>query len=165
MPTVQDYGSYTAMTVTALNSLANSATVGWQSDRVDNLTTKALDYEILVELDLASTAPANDMCVYVFAVPWVYDGSTWHPADGGTATRPSGSQSSYTIGTNHNLRPLMTLAYTATGQVVSDVRPLSAAFGGVMPDGWSLVIVNYSGAALAASANVLAYRSIKAAAE
>ena len=54
------YGAWTALTVTALQSLASSATAGWQSDRIDNTSTKALDYEIMIKLPMANTAPAND---------------------------------------------------------------------------------------------------------
>ena len=42
----EKFGSYTAMTVTNLQSLASSATAGWQSARVSNVSTLALDYNI-----------------------------------------------------------------------------------------------------------------------
>lgn len=156
----QEYGTYAAMTVTNLNSLANSQTAGWQSARVDNTSAKADDYEILVEIDLANTAAANDKTIYVYAVPWVYDGSAWHCPDGGNATRPSGSEGTYTLGTTNNIRLLMALNYVTADQVVCGVANLSNAFGSAIPDGWSLVIINYTGAAIAASANVVAYRPI-----
>ena len=73
------YGSKTVMTVTNLQSLANSATVGWQSDRVSNLSTKAIDYEIFVKLTTANTAPANDRAMYVWMCPFYTTdaGTTW----------------------------------------------------------------------------------------
>ena len=77
------YGTYTAMTVTNLQSLAIDTTdpyAGWQSARVDNqTTTKALDYEVQILLSTANTAPANDSTVYVYVVPWMYDGAAWTP--------------------------------------------------------------------------------------
>ena len=43
------YGTYTALTITNLNSLASSATAGWQSARISNVSTLALDYEIVIK--------------------------------------------------------------------------------------------------------------------
>jgi len=64
------YGTYTAMTVTNLQSLAIDTAdpfAGWQSARVDNqTTTKAVDYEIQILLSTAATAPANDKAIYVY---------------------------------------------------------------------------------------------------
>ncbi len=156
------YGTYTALTVTNLNSLANSATAGWQSDRVSNLSTLALDYEILIKLDMANTAPANDRAVYVFVSPAVFDGSTWYQADGGTTTLPSGTQGAYTIAgttTTNNLDLLRALSYTTADQVIQATLRLSDLYD-TMPDGFSIIIVNFTGAAVAASGNIVAYRPI-----
>lgn len=159
------YGTYTALSVTALQSLASSATAGWQSARVDNQTSvKALDYEFVFKLTAAATAAANDKAAYVFVSPAVTTdgGTTWLHADGGTTTLPSGTEGTYTIGgltTTNNLRLLTTLAYTATGQTMQGVAMMSDAMGMSMPDGFSLVIVNYTGAALSTGC-VVAYRAI-----
>jgi hypothetical protein len=159
------YGTYTALTVTSLQSLASSATAGWQSARIDNQSSvKALDYEIVVKLPMANTAPANDKAVYVFVSPAVTTdgGTTWLQADGGTATLPSGSEGTYTIAgltTTNNLRPLTQLAYTTQNQTIQGVAMLSDAMGQTMPDGFSIIIVNYSGAALSTGC-VVAYRAI-----
>lgn len=159
------YGTYTALTVTNLQSLASSATAGWQSARVDNQTSvKAIDYEFIVKLTTANTAPANDRAAYVFLSPAVTTdgGTTWLHADGGTTTLPSGTEGTYTIGgvtTTNNLVLLGTLAYTAQQQTMQGVFTLSNAFGQTMPDGFSVIIVNYTGAALSTSC-VVAYRAI-----
>lgn len=158
------YGAYTALTVTNLQSLASSATAGWQSARVDNQTaTKALDYEIVVSLPMANTAPANDRAVYVFISPAVTTdgGTTWLQADGGTTTLPSGSQGTYTIAgvtTTNNLDLLRSCAYTTQNQTVQAVMRLSDLYAS-MPDGFSIIVVNYSGAALSTGC-VVAYRAI-----
>lgn len=157
------YGTYTALTVTNLQSLASSATAGWQSARIDNQTSvKALDYEILVKLPMANTASANDKLVYVFASAATYDGSTWYQSDGGTTTLPSGSEGTYTIGgvtTTNNLQLIAALPYTAQNQTIQATIFASWAFGQNMPDGFSIIIVNYSGAALSTGC-VVAYRAI-----
>ena len=159
------YGTYVALTVTNLNSLASSATAGWQSARIDNQTSvKALDYEITIKLDMANTAPANDKAVYVYISPAVTTdgGTTWLQADGGTTTLPSGSEGTYTIAgvtTTNNLDLLRALAYTTADQVIQGTMRLSDLYD-TMPDGFSIIIVNYSGAAVAASGNIVAYRAI-----
>lgn len=158
------YGTYTALTVTSLQSLASSATAGWQSARIDNQTsTKALDYEIVVKLTTANTAPANDKAVYVFISPAVTTdgGTTWLQADGGTTTLPSGSEGTYTIGgvtTTNNLDLLRAIAYTAQNQTMQATMRLSDLYD-TMPDGFSIIIVNYTGAALSTGC-VVAYRAL-----
>src|SRR3954452_3575070 len=94
------YGSYTAVTVTNLQSLASSATAGWQSGRLDNSSSvKALDYQIFVKLTTANTAPANDQSAYVYISPAMTTdgGTTWLQTDQGTTTLPTGSEGTTTI--------------------------------------------------------------------
>lgn len=150
----------TDMTVTGLNSLASSATVGWQSDRVAIGTE--LDVLVSIKLDMANTAPANDKMVYVYLCPWFYDGSTWYGASLGTATLPTGSQGACTIASAapNNLKLLGTLAYSTADMVLQDSFLLSNVYGSNMPDAWSIVVINYSGAAVAASSNKLMYKKI-----
>lgn len=158
------YGAYTALTITNLNSLASSSTAGWQSDRISNLSALALDYEILVRLNMANTAPANDRAVYVYISPAVTSdgGTTWYHADGGTTTLPSGTQGAYTIAgttTTNNLDLLRPLTYTTADQVIQATMRLSDLYD-TMPDGFSIIIVNFTGAAVGASDNIVAYRAI-----
>ncbi len=158
----QTYGSYTAMTVTNLQSLASSATAGWQSARVDNQTSVlALDYEIFVKLTTANTAPANDKAMYVYASPMITTdaGTTWLASDQGTATLPTGTEGTTTIATPNDLKLLGILNYTTQQMVVQGSFLLSNGVGMSMPDGFSIIIINFSGAALS-TACVVAYRSI-----
>ncbi len=146
-------GSSTAMTVTNLQSMSSSATVGWQSDRVSNLVTLASDYEIFVKLTTANTAPANDKAMYVYVCPFYTTdaGTTWFAASQGTTTLPTGTQGSTTIANPNNLRILGVLNYTTQQMVVQDTFLLSNCFGDRMPDGFSIIIINFSGAALSTS--------------
>ncbi len=149
-------GTSVSMTVTNLNSLENSATAGWQSARVDNTTEKAAEYDVNVTIDLANTAAANDKAIYIYLVRWYYNGSTWTPgSDGGTTTHPAGIEGAYTIGATHNLTPIKTLAYTATNQIVLGQFTIQNP-----GHGWSLVVVNYTGAAIAASGNAIKYAPV-----
>lgn len=144
------YGTTTALAVTALQSMASSATVGWKSVRTSNLSTLATDYEIMVKLTTANTAPANDKAMYVYLIPWYTDdaGTTWYASSGGTATLPTSGDATYTIASPNNFKLLGVLNYTTQQMVVQDVFLLSNAFGNVVPDGFSICIINFSGAAL-----------------
>jgi hypothetical protein len=164
--TTVSYGTYTAMTVTNLQSLANDATDpfgGWQSARVSNVATLAMDYEVTVDLSTAATAAANDKSAYVFLVPWTTtDGGTTWIAGGnfGTTTLPTGSEGTCTITEPNSMRFLGAMPYKDTSQRMQRSFLIAPAFGGVVPDGWSLAIRNASGAALGTGC-VVAYRPVK----
>lgn len=160
------YGSYTAMTVTNLQSLANSITAGWQSARIDNQTSvKALDYEITIKLTTANTAPANDKCMYVYISEAMTTdgGTTWLHDDVGTTTLPTGSEGTITVLSNAtgpmSSKLLGTIPYFTQNMTVEKTFKLSNVAGQFMPDGFSIIIVNYSGAALSTGC-VVAYRAI-----
>ncbi len=158
----QAYGNYIAVTVTNLQSLASSATAGWQSDKIDNQTSvKAIDYEIFVKLTTANTAPANDKAAYVYICPMITtdDGTTWLASDQGTGTLPTGAEGTTTIASPNNLKLLGVLSYTTQQMIMQASFNLSNAVGASMPDGFSIIIINFSGAALATSC-VVAYRAI-----
>lgn len=144
------YGSTIALAVTALQSLASSATAGWKSVKTSNLTAPANDYEVFVKLTFANTAPANDKAASVYVIPWYTDdgGTTWYAASGGTATLPSDADATYTIAEPHNFLLGLVLNYTTTQMVCQGSFLLSNVFGSRMPDGFSFFVKNYSGAAL-----------------
>lgn len=144
----QTRGTVEVKAVTALQSMNSSATVGWKSVATDNTSTKAIDFEIFVKLTTANTAPANDKAAYVYISPAYYDGSTWYYADGGTATLPTSSDASYTIASPLNSRLGMVLNYTTQQMTMQGSFMLSSIFGNTMPDGFIIIIVNYTGAAL-----------------
>lgn len=150
---IPQYGANVVMTVTNLQSLVNSQTVGWQSARVSNLTTLATDYRVLVKLTTANTAPANFKAMYVYVVGWFTSdaGSTWFPSSGGTGTLPSGSEAGYTLADPNDFKQACVLKYTTTQMIVQDSFLLSNVFGNSLPHAWSLVIINFSGANLSTS--------------
>jgi hypothetical protein len=146
-----------AMTVTALASMASSTTAGWQSAVVDNTTNLYADAQVMVVLDFANTAPANEKTAYVYAAGGIESGVLTNPA--------SGSQGSITLlditTTAQALKLIGTVPYTTQDEAV-EAGPFSVglAFGGMLPDFWSIVIMNYSGAALAASGHTVKWRGI-----
>lgn len=158
------YGTYTAMTVTNLQSLANDATDpfgGWQSARVSNVSTLAQDYEIIIDLSTAATTAANDKASYVFIVPWMTtDGGTTWIAGGnfGTTTLPTGSEGTASITEPNSMRLAVALPYKDTSQRMQGAFSIASVLG-YIPEGWSLAIRNCSGAALSTGC-VVAYRSL-----
>lgn len=156
------YGSYTAMTVTNLQSLASSATAGWRSAIVDNQTSvKALDYEIFVKLTTANTAPANDKAAHVWIAPAMTTdgGTTWLITDQGTTTLPTTSEGTTTIASPNNLYWLGDLQYQVATETMQKWMLLSNALGQTMPDGFTIIITNFTGATLSTSC-VVAYRAV-----
>ena len=157
------YGSWTSMTVTNLQSLVNDSSdvyAGWQSARVDNQTSvKAIDFEVQILLSTAATAPAGTQNVYVYVVPWIYDGSTWTPAANfGTTTRPTGSEATANMSDPNSMKGPLAIPYKITSQPLDGYLTL-AGMCGQCPDGWSLAIRNDTGAALGTGC-VVAYRAI-----
>lgn len=151
--------SNTALTLTSLASLANSATAGWQSDIVA-LDVTVSDVIFGFKISMASTAPANDRAVYLYLCPWYNNGTTYLAASQGTATLPTGTVGTTTIASANDLRLLGILAYTTTGMVLQDTFLLSNCFGNVMPDAFSIILINFSGAALSASGHEINYKTI-----
>lgn len=158
------YGTYTAMTVTNLQSLANDATdpfAGWQSARVANHATLAQDYEVIVDLSTAATAGANDKAAYVFLVPWITtDGGTTWIAGGnfGTTTLPTGTEGTTSMTEPNSMKFALALPYKDTSQRMQGMFSIASVLG-YSPDGWSLAIRNCSGAALSTGC-VVSYRSL-----
>lgn len=141
--------------------MASNAANGWQSDLINNIgSVKATDYKLFVALSMGNTAPANDKAAYVYLAT-ATSGSTWDYSDGGTVTLPSGVNGLYTVGSTNNLKLVGVLSYTAQGQTIQSEFNASNAVGNAMPDGFSLVVVNFTGASLGAAGNIVAYRAIK----
>lgn len=160
------YGSYAAMTVTNLQSLASDATdpfSSWQSARVDNQTSvKADDFEIVAHLPMANTAAANDKSAYVYLVPWVTtdDGSTWLAGGNfSTTTAPTGSEGTASLSDPNSMKGPIALPYITQQQNINGYFTVSQLCGGIVPDGWSLAIRNCTGAAFSTGC-VVAYRPI-----
>jgi len=158
----QHYGDPVVMDVTNLQSLAaDNATpfAGWQSILADLKTAvKPIDVEIYVSLTTANTAPANDKCVYIYICPFFYDGAAWGPSSQGTGTLPTGVEGVTSIVVPNSLRLLDILPYSTQQMVMQKVMLLGDLFRS-MPDGFSIIIHNNSGAALSTGC-VVDYRPI-----
>ena len=154
------YGTLTTMTVTNLNGLASSATAGWQSVRIDNRTTLAIDYVINAKISFSSTATANDKAVYCYVSAATHDGTSWYHDDQGTTTLPTGTESTTTIANPHNLKLLGVLNYTGTGQICQGTFLLSNALGQYMPHGFSIILINFTGSNTLTAGNLVTYQPV-----
>lgn len=126
------YGTIQTPTFTGLNGLAsgNYAT----SSAIDNSTLLADDF--FVEVTIADIAEAGNKQVLVFVVPSL-DGVTF--GDASIAT---------------NLRRLGFVDMNGSaGPIVMPLASVAAAFGGVPPRFFRIVVFNDAGVALASSGN------------
>jgi hypothetical protein len=148
------------MTITSLDSLASSATAGWQSDAVTNTTNLYLDDFFQIKLDFANTAPANSKCVFLFAA---------HSIDGGTTyTNPAtGSQGTITLlditTTAQAMPTLGQMPYTTADEVAeSRAFSMAATANGLLPERYAIALINHTGAAVAASGNTVKHNGVYA---
>ena len=159
------YGTYNALTTTNLDSLASDSTDpygAWQSERVSNLSELADDYEVVIQIPMANTAPGNDQAGYVYLVPWVTTdgGSTWKPGGNfGTTTAPTGSEGTASISDPNSMKGPIAIPYKVAQQKLEAFFNVAALCGGIVPDGFSLAIRNCTGAAHS-TGTVVAYRAI-----
>jgi hypothetical protein len=150
-----EYAASAAISIT-LNSLANSATAGRESAAVDNSSNKYLDALVRVEVTLAAGSPANDKTVYVYA---------YGSEDGTNYTdNATGSDAALTQRVPSNLRLIGAIATPDSGGLLYKSNPMSvaAAFGGILPRKWGIVVRNYSGLALHTSGHAASYTGVYA---
>jgi len=126
-----------------INSLAHDAKR--ESTAVDNATNCYLD--ALVQVRIATnttTASSGDKSVYVYACG---------TGDGGTSYSGNASGSDAAFGTDpqqlNNCR-LIGVIYTPTQNKIyeSDLMSVASAFGGNLPQRWSIVVHNRTGQTL-----------------
>lgn len=150
------YGTSNQSITCTLTSLANNA--AQSSLAIDN--TSALFLEILVNVKVksnaASTATTGYVNVYAYGTA---DGGTTY---GGGETN-MGTNAAVTLTSPPNLRLIGVINVVANATVYNS-GPLSvaAAFGGVLPDHWGIVVENKSGAALDASIGSSFYQGVQA---
>ena len=147
------------MTITNLNSLANSATAGWQGDGITNTTTLYLDDLFLIKIAAVNTAPANSKGFYILA---------GHSIDGGTSyTRPfTGTQGTATYDDPTTL-PLCApslgfLPYaTQNTDLISQAMSMASTTQGfVLPERYAPGIIAHAGFTVAASGNFVKHNGV-----
>lgn len=136
-------------TITSLGSASKR-----QSTAVDNSSNKFLDALVFVKVKSGSTGTSAAGYVDIYA---------YGTADGGTTYSDActGTDGSFTSTVPPNLRLIGRINVVADS-VTYDGGPFSvaAAFGGVLPDHWGIVVDNQSGHALDASVGSAWYQGI-----
>lgn len=152
-------------TVTNLHSLASSTTAGWSSATIDNATTdKYMDALVQFMFDPANTAPANDATFYLFF--WGAEDSDEMPTTGATSGNSVGTEGALTFPAITGAQSLQYVAYPYIGQDTAIKTPIYSVCSvlglplGCLPPYWGVAVLNYSGAALAASGNAVKWRGI-----
>jgi hypothetical protein len=159
------YTLLTAPTVTNLHSLASSQTwvAGWESNAIDNTTTKYADFIINVKLVRASAnLQVGEHRMYLVAT--LDDGTTWPDVFDGT-------ESVETINDTEQRDAICKLAAvcaTDTGNGETDYLmcpSVATIFGGMVPPKFVIFITSSgatsTNAALAASGNVVYATGVK----
>lgn len=159
------YSTEQTFVVTALHSLASSATAGWASAAIDNTTNLYLDALVQVMLDPANTAPGSDAAFYLFF--WGGEDSDELPTTGAASGNVVGTEGVLTfpsISTAVQSLPFVVIPYTAQDVALkTPVYSVCDALGlpfGCLPPYWGVAMLNFSGAALAASANAVKWRGV-----
>jgi hypothetical protein len=140
------YGTDAQAITCTLGSLANSATAGRESLAVDNTTNLWLDALVFLTIKLQAGTPANDKGVYVYVAGTV---------DAATPSWPdaiTGTDANITFNAPLNIRTLGFIAApTSAGTFKGGPWSVAAAFGGSLPEKWSIAVRNYTGIALDAT--------------
>ena len=143
----QAFGTSTAITIT-LNSLGIGA--ARESTAVDNSTTLYLDALVRVSISVGVVANPKEIRVYVYGSE---DGTVYEdPA--------TGTDAAITLEDPPVMRIALVIPVPTSSKVYEAVFSVAAAFGGVLPRKWGVVVDNQSGAALAASNNSASYTGV-----
>jgi hypothetical protein len=153
------YSSPTNLTLTSLNSLASSATAGWQSDAIDNSSNLYLDILIQAEIAAVNTAPANSKAHFLYVASLIDTATPGAYTSTGDGV-PSGSVGTITFpDVTSNALPIPLLGVipypTQNKALNSAAFSVAAAFNNVLPKKIVLCWINHTGYTIAASGNAV----------
>lgn|SRR5487761_500151 len=149
------YGTEKQVITCTITSLANAA--ARQSTVVDNTTNLFLD--ALVQIQTKSAAAATSANGFLN----IYGYGTVDAADSLYPEGITGTDGSVTLTVPTNLRLIGTLNVVANSVTyVSEPLSVAAAFGGVLPEKWGIVVENQSGATLDAAVGACYYQGVEA---
>ncbi len=145
------YGSNNQALTCTITSLANNGQRS--SAAVDNTSNLYLDalVQAIIKSNASGTSATGYVNVYAYGTA---DGGTTYP-DG------TGTNAGVTLTSPPNLRLIGVINVVANATVYnSEPMSVAAAFGGILPDHWGIVIENKTGATLDASVGSAFYQGI-----
>lgn len=151
------YGDPAVSIIITLDKLADDAVR--ESDAIDNGALGLIDALVQVQAIVTAGAPAGDANCLVFA---------YGSAQGGAKFSGGARGQDGLFGTNPgqlvlNCPPIGILTFDAANEVfTSDCMSIAAAFGGIMPEDWGIIVLNQSGQALGDTKNRAWYQGITA---
>lgn len=148
------YGTSTSIVfASAFDTLASSATVGAESDAVDNSTNKFLDALVAVTFQIDNVgAPANDKTVYIYAAG-SEDGTNY-------TDNATGAKAAITLRSPTNLSLIGAIACPTQNLVYRKSFSVAAGFGGILPRKWSIIVLNYTGRAFLTTTPAVTYTGV-----
>lgn len=153
----QLYGTKTDLTIT-LNSLGASATAGRQATVVDNTVNNALDVQVQGKVTVGNVSGNKQILFYIAGS---FDGGTTYSLENGT-NAIGASDAAFTRADPSGKAPAYILPVPSNSIDYSFDFSVAQTFGGSMPDHWTLVVFNDSGASLSGSGNSAWYKEIRA---
>ena len=150
----QAYGNNNQAITCTITSLANNGQR--QSTAVDNTSNDFLDALVFVKAKTAASSTAATGSINIYAYGTADGGATY--SDGA-----SGADGSITLTAPPNMR-LIGVLNAVANSTTYEGGPFSvaAAFGGVLPDHWGIVIENKTGNTLDASVGSSWYQGVYA---
>lgn len=131
----------------ATNGLANGSAVA--SDSISNVSNLFLDALVVVK-PKTSTGTSTNGIVNVYAYGSADGGTSW--SDGITPNAAA------TLTSNPNVRLIGSVNCTvASTQYESTPMSVAAAFGGILPDHWGIILENKTGGALDGTTGATAF--------
>jgi|SRR5215831_24624 len=147
------YGTNNQSITCTFTSLTNNSQR--QSTAIDNTSNLFLDALVQLKIKSAASATSTTGSVNIYA---------YGTADGGTdySDGATGTDGSITLTSPPNMK-LIGVANVVANSTTYIAGPFSvaAAFGGIIPDHWGIVVENKSGATLDASVGSAWYQGIQ----
>lgn len=145
------FGASTAITITPSTLGSTSA---WQSASVDNSTNLYLDALVTLTATLSNGTPGSDKQINVYAAG-SEDGTKWPGEGSGNNDGVTGADATITLESPTNLKLIGSIsAPTANKTYTSQPLSVAAAFNGILPRKWSIVVENRTGMAFVAGATL-----------
>lgn len=134
------YGTNGQLVTITLASLANNA--AREAASQSNTSALYLDVLFMLVIKTGAGAVGGDQLVNIYAAGSVDGGTTWPD----TVT---GSDAAITLNSPTQLKLIGSIQVTASATTYkSEPMSIAAAFGGILPEKWSIIVENKTGASL-----------------